>query len=150
MDAIMKAAGLIDGPFFIGILLRMVAEDGGVDWMIKARSICGAALEESRMRLQVDMQTIDHGILEAGGLVGLFGQYLRSLVIDDDCIRHRRLEIVQVVEVVGEYCLKSRYMCFAATRLIPTLEEPTHANANRVQAAGKLQHANNGFIIQHR
>ena len=75
----MKAAGLIDGQFLIGILLRMVADDGEVDWVMKARSICGATLEVSRMRLQVDMQTIDHGILEVGGLVGLFGQNLRSL-----------------------------------------------------------------------
>lgn len=75
----MKAAGLIGGQFLIGISLRMVADDGEVDWVIKARSIRGATLESARLRLQVDMQTIDHGILEAGGLVGPFGQYLQSL-----------------------------------------------------------------------
>lgn len=74
----------------------MGADDVGAVWMIKARSICGAALEESRIRLQVDMQTVDHGILEAGVLVGLFGQGLHSM--DDDCIRRRWLEDVPVIE----------------------------------------------------
>ena len=56
----------------------MVADDREVDWVIETRSICGATLEKSRIKLEVDMQTIDHGILEAGVLVGPFGQHLRS------------------------------------------------------------------------
>ena len=50
----MKDAGHIGGQLLIGILVRMVAEDGGGDWVIKARSICGATFEESRARLEVE------------------------------------------------------------------------------------------------
>lgn len=39
------------------------------------------------------MQPIDHGILEAGVMVGLFGQCF-AVFMNDDCIRRRWLEHV--------------------------------------------------------
>ena len=74
-----KLFGLIGGQLLLGIPFGMGAGAVGVAWVIEARSICGAALEESRIRLQVDMQTIGLRVLEAGVLVGFFGQCLHAL-----------------------------------------------------------------------
>lgn len=88
----------------------MGADDVGAVWMIKARSICGAALEESRIRLQVDMQTVDHGILEAGVLVGLFGQGLQSLWM----MTAFDVAGLKMYQSLNRIVKKSRYICFAA------------------------------------
>lgn len=65
--------------------------------MIEASRICGAVLDESKTRLQVDMQTVDHGVLEAG-CTGGASRSILAVSLDDDCIRRRWLEDVPVVE----------------------------------------------------
>ena len=67
----METAGRAGSQFLPGILVGMSTNGVGAAWVIKARSICGATLEESRIRLQVNMQKhFDHGILDTGVLGG--------------------------------------------------------------------------------
>lgn len=137
------------GQLLLGILLGMGADDGGVDEVMQARSICGAASEESRIRLQVDMQTFDHGIQEAGVLVGFFGQCLQCL---------RMMAASDVVGLKMYHSLKRilckskvlRYICFAATRLDHSKEtnpRPTPTRKGPFQAAGRLQRAELQIIV---
>ena len=48
----MDTAGLTGIQLLLQILVRMGAADVGIVGVVKARSICGAALEDWRTRLQ--------------------------------------------------------------------------------------------------
>lgn len=130
----MEVAGLIGGQLLLGILSGMGAGAVGVAWVIKARSICGAALEESRIRLQVDMQTIGHGILEVGVLVGFFGQCLQALWM----MTASNVAGLKMYQSFSRILQKSRYICFAATRLEDSWSQPTPTRKGPFQAAGRL------------